>query len=214
MEALAVVCALEKFRVYLIGIHFVIRTDCNSLKMLDSKKDLNPRIGRWFIRLSEFDYTMEYHKAENNRLADSLSRNPVGKADGTEVAGLPVLGIKVSTDWVAAMQRGDTDILSLRDRLEAGDQEAHHKFTMCDARVYKVTKGRWKLYVPSDLRYEIVSQAHRSLAHLGIEKTIAKVKEEYYFPKMREFVTNYVNRCINCLYYKAPTEKKPGFFIH
>ncbi|XP_076299604.1 uncharacterized protein LOC143218356 [Lasioglossum baleicum] len=55
LEALAIVCALERFRVYLIGIHFVIKTDCNSLKMLGSKRDLNPCIGRWIEEIKTED---------------------------------------------------------------------------------------------------------------------------------------------------------------
>ena len=35
LEALAIVCALTRFRFYLLGIEFVIRTDCNSLKLLE-----------------------------------------------------------------------------------------------------------------------------------------------------------------------------------
>lgn len=52
LEALAIVNTLERFRVYLLGIHFTIKTDCNSLKLLATEKDLSPRIGRWFVRLN------------------------------------------------------------------------------------------------------------------------------------------------------------------
>ncbi|CAK9809206.1 Retrovirus-related Pol polyprotein from transposon 17.6 [Anthophora quadrimaculata] len=103
LEALAIVCALEKFRVYLLGIHFVIKIDCNSLKMLGNKRDLSPRVGRWFVRLSEFDYSIEYQKGERNSMTDALSRNPVGAPENTDVEGLPILGIRLNTDWVAAM---------------------------------------------------------------------------------------------------------------
>lgn len=30
------------------------------------------------------------------------------------------------------------------------------------------------------------------------------MKENFYFPKMRDFVASYVNKCINCMYYKIP----------
>lgn len=98
LEALAIVCTLEPFRVHLIGIRFVIKTDCNSLKLLASKRDLKPRVGRWFVRLSEFDYVIDYQKGECNSVADALSRSPVEEAVETEVVGLPVLGITISTD--------------------------------------------------------------------------------------------------------------------
>lgn len=135
-EALAIVCALEKFRVYLLGISFIIRTDCNSLKLLESKRDLNPRIGRWFVKLSEFNYQIEYQKGDCNQVTDALSRNSVGNSGEMSIVGLPVLGVRLTTDWLAAMQRGDPDIMRVRDDLEAGGQKAHDKFTLYNARVY------------------------------------------------------------------------------
>lgn len=144
-------------------------------------------------------------------IADALSRNPVEAPSESIVNDLPMLGITISTDWVAAMQRASKEIMDVRDQLEAGDANAHAKFTMCDARVYRTTKGRWRLYLPEELRYEIVSEAHKRLCHVGIDKTLAAVKEMYYFPRMRQFITSYVNRCINCLYYKSASGKQPGF---
>ena len=210
LEVLPIVCALERFRVYLLGIEFVIRTSCNSLNLLEGKRDLNLRIGRWFVILSEFRYQIEYFKGLNNFVADGLSRNPVEAGTEVDLVGLPIMGIKITTDSVGAMQRGNKEIMDIRDKFEEEDKETHEKFTMCNTRVYRVNKGRYCLYVPTDLRYEIVVKAHRGLAHLGIDKTLQKVKESYYFPKMREFMTQYVNRYINCLYYKTPSGKKPG----
>ena len=46
LEALAIVCSLERFRVHLVGIELFIRKDCNSLKHLEGKRDLIQRIGR------------------------------------------------------------------------------------------------------------------------------------------------------------------------
>jgi transposase InsO family protein len=211
LEALAIVCALERFRVYLLGIKFVIRTDCNSLKLLANKRDLSARIGRWFVRLSEFNYTIEYHKGVSNVVADGLSRNPVGEAEEVSLVGLPVMGITINTDWIAAMQRNDDEVLAVRRKLEDSDEEMSKKFTLHKGRVYKVTKGVWRLYVPVDLRSELVIETHKSLMHLGIDKTLGQLKKSYYFPKMREVVTKHVNRCINCLYYKLPSGKIPGF---
>ncbi|KAH0818604.1 hypothetical protein GEV33_004187 [Tenebrio molitor] len=149
LECLAIVVALEKYRVYLLGIPFVIKTDCNSLKLLANKKELNPRIGRWFVKLSEFNYTLEYHKAQSNQVADSLSRNPVNQSEEVPITGLPILGIQINTDW-------------------DGDQAVLKKFVLYQGRVYKISnEGMWRLYVPDSLRFDIVSTAHRELSHLG-----------------------------------------------
>lgn len=47
LETMAVVLALRYFRVYLLGIHFKVVTDCNALRATFSKRDLLPRVGRW-----------------------------------------------------------------------------------------------------------------------------------------------------------------------
>ena len=64
---------------------------------------------------------------------------------GTEVdlVELPIMGIKITTNWVAAMQRESKEIMHILDKLEEGDKETHEKFTMSYARVYGVNKGRY-----------------------------------------------------------------------
>jgi len=212
LEALAIVSALERFRVYLIGICFVIKTDCNSLKLLADKRDLNPRIGRWFMKLSEYQYKIEHLKGDRNLIANALSRSPVESEQSVEVASLNVFGIKITTDWVAALQKDDEEVAGMIAKIEANDPTTKGKYVIENSRLYRMTEGRWRLYLPIDLRYDVVSTTHRELVHLGIDKTLSKLKEHFYFPKMREFVTKYVNRCVNCMFYKIP--KKGELYWH
>jgi hypothetical protein len=51
LETLAVVMSLAKFKVYVTGIKFTIVTDCNALRWTWSKRDLSPRIARWWLEL-------------------------------------------------------------------------------------------------------------------------------------------------------------------
>lgn len=60
------------------------------------------------------------------------------------------------------------------------------------------------LNIPTDLKYDVNSLAHRELSHLGIDKMLNKVKENCYFTKMWELVTKYINRCVNYMFYKKP----------
>jgi len=54
MEILAVIKALKKFRVYLLGIPFKIVTDCKAFIMTMKKKDTCLRIARWALLIEEF----------------------------------------------------------------------------------------------------------------------------------------------------------------
>lgn len=46
---------------------------------------------------------------------------------------------------------------------------------------------------------------------MGIEKTLDKVKQTYWFPHMANFDKKYVGSCIPCGYAKQPIGKKEGF---
>lgn len=60
LEVLAIVRALKKFRVYLLGIPFVIVTDCRAFVATMNKKDLCVRVARWALLLEEFQYRVEH----------------------------------------------------------------------------------------------------------------------------------------------------------
>lgn len=77
LETLAVVETIKKYRVYLLGIRFKVVTDCNSLKTAATKKDLVPRIGRWWLQLQEFTLEIEHRPGTKMAYADALSRNSV-----------------------------------------------------------------------------------------------------------------------------------------
>jgi hypothetical protein len=73
-ECLAVKWAVEKFRYYLHGRRFTLRTDNQALKWLDSARFSNSKLERWALALQEYDFVVEYIKGETNVVADHLSR--------------------------------------------------------------------------------------------------------------------------------------------
>jgi len=76
LETMAVVLALRHFRVYLLGIKFKVVTDCNALRATFAKRDLLPRIGRWWLEVQEFTFDIEYRAGTRMTHADALSRTP------------------------------------------------------------------------------------------------------------------------------------------
>ena len=75
-EFLAVVFALEKFRLYLLGFKTIIFTDHSVLKYLMIKKDAKARLIRWILLLQEFDLEIWDKKGVENVVADHLSCIP------------------------------------------------------------------------------------------------------------------------------------------
>ena len=75
LELLSAVEAVKKYRHYLLGKHFTIRSDHISLRFLQSLKDSGcGRIYRWSIQLAPYSYTVEYLKKKCNPVADALSQ--------------------------------------------------------------------------------------------------------------------------------------------
>ncbi|XP_035890498.1 uncharacterized protein LOC118502383 [Anopheles stephensi] len=74
LEVLAVVRAVEKFRVYLLGIPFKIVTDCSAFQHTFKAKELSARIARWALMLEEYDYKVIHRPGTSMRHVDALSR--------------------------------------------------------------------------------------------------------------------------------------------
>ena len=75
LEALTLVWAANKFRHYLAGRKFLVRTDHSSLRFIFGPHDKppSPKIQRWAAAMMEYDFSVEYIKGESNP-ADALSR--------------------------------------------------------------------------------------------------------------------------------------------
>ena len=73
-ELLAIKYFVEYFRHYLLGQHFVVRSDHLPLKFLFSMKNPTGRIARWIEILSGFDFEVQYRRGSRHQNADSMSR--------------------------------------------------------------------------------------------------------------------------------------------
>jgi hypothetical protein len=57
---LEIMHALTKFRQYLVGNKFVVKTDHNSLKYFLEQKDLSERQQKWETKVHAFNFDIEY----------------------------------------------------------------------------------------------------------------------------------------------------------
>ncbi|UYV75068.1 hypothetical protein LAZ67_12002331 [Cordylochernes scorpioides] len=76
LECLAIVESIEKFRIYLSGTKFTVYSDHQALQWLKTIKNPSGRLFRWSLRLSTYDYEIQYLKGTQQHEADLLSRNP------------------------------------------------------------------------------------------------------------------------------------------
>ena len=65
--------ALIKFRQYLVGNKFLVKTDHNNLTYFLTQKILNERKQKWVSKIQAFYFYIKYVKGKNNVVADALS---------------------------------------------------------------------------------------------------------------------------------------------
>ena len=73
-ELLAVVTAVKRWRTYLVGRPFTVKTNQQSLKYLLEQKSGTPAQQKWFTKLLGYVFVVEYKKGKDNLVADALSR--------------------------------------------------------------------------------------------------------------------------------------------
>lgn len=62
--------------------------------------------------------------------------------------------------------------------------------------------------IPRTYQWSIINAYHTALKHLGWEKTLAKIREVYWFPAMSTNVRQFVDNCIICKTSKGPSGAK------
>ena len=80
-ELLAAVTYIHHFRPFLLGRHFVLRTDHGSLQWLHFIREPEGQLARWMERLQEYDFEIQHRKGHNHQNADALSRYPTHLSD-------------------------------------------------------------------------------------------------------------------------------------
>lgn len=64
--------------------------------------------------------------------------------------------------------------------------------------------------VPRNTRWGVLRIMHDESEHQGVDRTLAAIRNKYWFPRMRKVVTKYVRNCFKCLIGKSDTGRKPG----
>lgn len=210
LETMAVVFALRHFRVYLLGRHFTIFTDCAAVRATAVKKDLVPRVARWWLEIQEFTFDIEYKPGSKMNHVDYLSRHPV--VDSELVANIINL---TESEWVIAVQNTDEQIQNIIKILQ-GTKNSLNKnyfdnYVYKNNLLYRKINNTPKWVVPKSCRWLICKLNHDDAGHFAYEKTIERIQRNYWFSQMTSFVKKYVAACLNCLYMKSMSGRKAGF---
>ena len=219
-EALALVWSCEKFSDYIIGKKIEIETDHKPLVPLLSHTSLDrlpPRILRFRLRLTRFDYSISHVPGKCLYTADTLSRAPLPSAD-------PVFeGDEDVENFVQAIIQ---QLPANKDRLEQY-RKAQQDDSLC-SQVIGYTKSKWparhtvkgilskywavrneltvsdnlllyrrRIVIPSCLQHETLEKIHHG--HQGIQRCRLRVSNSVWWPGASKAVEEFVKLCPTCM---------------
>lgn len=167
-ECLAVVWAIEKFRAYLEADHFTVVTDHHSLMWLKSLKDPTSRLANWSLKLSKYDFDIQYRKGSLNVVPDFLSRLD---QDLTELE--PVSAITDTSDkWYLKRKADVLRHSQAFPNWKIKDDLLYHHITNKTIDFTIPDLNEWKLVLPREFHDKILNEAHDEpqAGHQGIER--------------------------------------------
>lgn len=191
-ELMVVVLAVQRWRPYLLGQKFLVRTNQRALKFLLEQRVIQPQYQRWLSKLLGYDFEVQYRLGPENKVADGLSRvTPVVHLAALQVP--PILNVETVSKEVAQ----DDKLLGIINQLKE-DPDSVPKFEWIQGKL--LYKKRLVLAKNSSLIPSVLHTFHDSVmgGHLGFLRTYKRLRGELYWEGMKNDVKNYVAACLIC----------------
>jgi hypothetical protein len=223
LEALAVVWGTEQFKVYLEDRPFDLITDHKALLAFKKITNSNPRLERWSIKLSRFEYDVIYRKGEDNVNADCLSRDPINlvntnddewmKQQNDDIYAQNVQKLIRKKGTIEIIERdGEYDLINTFKIDE--NQWFIEKSGKVYNRIYNNHKDKYidRIIVPKSLRRSVLQECHET-GHFDYDRTYDKLKERFYWSGMSRDTQEFVKSCEICQRRNHTTAFNRGLMI-
>ncbi|GMI64735.1 hypothetical protein HRI_000142800 [Hibiscus trionum] len=191
---LAVLMAVKKWSTYLVGRHFKIKTDHQSLRFLAENQAVTPAQQKWVVKMLGYDYEVVYKKGSTNVVADTLSRRP-GVEEG-QLLAISSVNSEVM-DRVAQSWATDDRLTKIMKELQKGS--SHYSKYSWDGKWLR-RKGRVVVGNSEELRRDLMLYFHCSPigGHSGVEVTTRRLSSIFYWKGLRKNVKSLVRECGVC----------------
>jgi hypothetical protein len=202
LEFYALVQSLKHWRRYLIHREFVLYTDHDSLRHINSQKQLNTRHARWVDFMQQFSFVLKHKARTKNKVADALSRKH-------QLLATLTVGVTAFTE-IKQQYRNDPDFGKPYDHLSARATPALAKFTLVEGFIFYNNR----LCLPkTSVREFVVTELHAGgiAGHFGRDKTAHLVEDRFYWPGLRGDVNTVVQHCRVCQLAKG-TKQNTGLY--
>jgi hypothetical protein len=204
-EMLAILHVVDLWRPYVLGQHFQIKTDNQSLEYFLEQRISSPKQQKWVTKLFGYDYEIIYKKGKDNVVVDALSRK---YEDEVSLFSLSF----IVPDWLQAIRQEwlhDPKISHLIQQLQSNSPVSQGYSWLHDELRYK---GHLYLSKQSKLKSMVLSELHATptAGHSGFTKTYDRVKCSFFWDGMKQDVRNFVAECEVCQHNKGETVKSLG----
>ena len=209
-ELLAIIRALAKWQMDLLGYSFEVWTDHRTLEYCGTQRDLLRRQAQWMEFLSHHDATIHYLLGKKNCAADVLSRLP----DPTLTTITSIFATTQNQKICSRFELED----ALLDEIKLGYVTGPHttKLTSAALGMHNVRQKDGfsfvddRLVIPNgqNVRETLFHIAHDKLGHFGTPKTYETLRTSFYWPNMRrDSGMAYIPSCADCQRNKSRTTK-------
>jgi len=211
-ELLAVVQYLRKFRHYLMGRKFILRTDHRSLTWLMSWKDpSSSQYFSWIEEIMQFDFEIQHRPGKLHSNADALSRlAECGqckiKHNNPKPKRARIITSRNDFEDLKKYIRGEVSLTQIQENIY---RPYIQYIAEKNGTLFFNKAGVNCLVIDDRCGYTLASKMHSSLAHVGFSKLYNSLRNHYFWPSMKNHISSVVSSCKFCL-----QRKDGGQFNH
>jgi transposase InsO family protein len=219
-ELLAVVYALQKFRIYVTGHPVTVYSDNKALSFLGRCNLVSNRVTRWIMQLQEFDLSIVHISGANNFFADTLSRHPTGLTkENLELVRNPreIFVAKINLDIdktlkkelddLSKHQYDDPSLVETFTNLREDPFAYKNRYMIRNGVLYRKDDRAhpyWRAILPKTLEYRVIKYVHTLLGHHGTDKCMYHISQSFYLKNLSRRVRKFVSQCDVCQRVKHP----------
>ncbi|GBG65274.1 hypothetical protein CBR_g50316 [Chara braunii] len=172
--------ALDHWKHYLLGRHFKVYSDHETLSWLKTQAKMTPKLTRWATELDQDDF--ELKPVKGKYIADAPSRR-------ADYFGAIVHYLEIGRDLQQKVREAYAQDPIYSDLLK---------------RVREAPKSE------PEIRSLILGECHDTEGHFGWQKTLANLMHAYIWPGMKADFIEYVRSCEVCQRNKTTTQAPLG----